>query len=404
MLIDYFLISLNNLRKRRLRSWLTLIGIFIGIASVVSLIGLGEGLKTAINSQFGISTTEVITIQAGGISGGPPGVGVVNPLTQQDADAIERLKTVDFTISRILQTGKLEFNDKVIFGFAMSIPDKEKRKFAYEVMDFVPAEGRLLKEGDTKRVVLGYNFLADGVGLGKAVHTGDSVLISDEKFEVVGITDKKGSFIFDNIVHMNEDTLKDLFNLGDDVNIIVAKVKDKGLMGKAKQDIEELLRKRRDVKIGEEDFSVQTPESALENVNSILTGVQIFIVMIASISIIIGAIGIVNTMFTSVMERRKQIGIMKSIGAKNSDIFYLFLFESGLMGFMGGFLGTLIGSIISYAGTLGINAWVNASTHPMINFWLIFGALFGSFLIGAVAGIVPALNAASQRPVDALRG
>jgi putative ABC transport system permease protein len=175
-------------------------------------------------------------------------------------------------------------------------------------------------------------------------------------------------------------------------------------MDKAKEDIEKLLRKRRDVKIGEEDFEVQTPDAALADLDSILVGVQIFIVLIASLSILIGAIGIVNTMLTSVMERREQIGVMKSVGAKNSDIFYVFFFESGMMGLIGGVVGTLLGTAVSYFGTVGINAWVNASAAPQINFILVFSALFGSFLIGSVAGIVPAMNAAKMNPVDSLRG
>ena len=95
---------------------------------------------------------------------------------------------------------------------------------------------------------------------------------------------------------------------------------------------------------------------------------------------------------------------MKAIGAKNKDIFYQFFFESGLMGLTGGIVGTTIGIILGYFGTLGINAWVGASTNPKINVMLIIGALSGSFLIGSIAGIIPAMNAAKQQPVDALRG
>ena len=136
MIADLFGYALHSLRSRRLRSWLTIIGIFIGIAAVVSLIGLGQGLRTAITSQFGISSTEVISIQAGGISGaGPPGTGVVNPLTEDDADAIESLGSVEVAIPRIIKTGQLEFNDHVAFGMAMSIPEGEERDITYELLD-----------------------------------------------------------------------------------------------------------------------------------------------------------------------------------------------------------------------------------------------------------------------------
>lgn len=405
MLKDYFKYAIGNLRKRKLRSWLTLIGIFIGIAAVVALIGLGDGLKNAISSQFGISTTEVLTIQASGFTGaGPPGSGVVNPLTLDDVEAIKSISLVRSAIPRNVESGKLEFNDRVVFGFAFSIPDGEDRKFSYETLDLEVEEGRLLRDGDIDKVVLGNNFITNSVGLDKPVHAGDTVIINDEKFEVVGIIAKKGSFIFDNAVQMNEKPLRDLFNTGETVDVIVARVKDNEYLEEAKLDVEKLLRKRRDVKIGEEDFTVQTPEAMLETVNQVLTGVQIFIAIIAGISILVGAIGIVNTMLTAVMERKKQIGIMKAIGAKNSDIFMLFLIESGTLGLVGGLIGVALGTTMSYFGTLGINSFIGAQSAPQINFILIISALIGGFLIGAIAGIIPALRAARQEPVDALRG
>lgn len=404
MLRDYLLISFKSLKNKKFRSWLTVLGILIGVTAVVALIGLGEGLKTAISSQFGISSTEVLTVQAGGLSSaGPPGSGAINPLTQKDSEEIEKLSTVDSTIPRILESGRMEFNDIMNIEFAMSIPDGDKRDLVYEVLDVEPEAGRMLKDGDNLKVVLGYNFYYDNAGFNKRMAVGDKILIEDKKFEVIGFTEKKGSFIFDNIVYMNEETLKDLFDVDDEVNIIAVRVKDKDLIDEAKQDIEKLLRKRRDVKKGEEDFQVETPDSALSDINSILTGVQVFIVIIASISIIIGAIGIVNTMFTSVMERRRQIGIMKSIGARNSDIFILFSIESGLLGLTGGIIGTIFGMVISVFGTVGINSWVGSSSHPSINVFLVLGALFGSFIIGTLSGIVPAMNAAKLNPVEALR-
>lgn len=404
MIDEYFLLSFKSLKNKKLRSWLTVLGIFIGVAAVVSLIGLGEGLRIAIISQFGISSTEVLSVQAGGLSGaGPPGTGVVNPLTQQDSDAIERISTVETTIPRIIESGKLEYNDIVGFGSAMSIPSGQDRKLTYEILELETVAGRLLKDGDNNKVALGYNFYSDDAGFEKPMRVGETLLIKDKKFEIVGFAEKKGSIIFDNIIHINEEPLKELFDVGDEVDVIAVKVKDKDLIDEAQEDIEKLMRKRRDVKKGEEDFQVETPQSTLSQIDDILVGVNIFIVIIASISIIIGAIGIVNTMFTSVVERRKQIGIMKSIGARNEDIFMLFSVESGLLGLTGGIIGTIFGTAISYFGTIGINNWVNSSADPQINFFLVFGALLGSYIIGTVSGIVPAMQAAKLHPVDALR-
>ncbi len=402
---DYFNLSFKNLRHRGLRSWLTLIGIFIGITAVVSLITLGNGLKAAVNSQFGVESTELITIQAGGLNAyGPPDSGALTPLTKDDSDAIEKLSTIEYTIPRNIENGKLEFNDIVIFGFTTDIPDGEKRKFMYEANELEAETGRLLVDGDSGNVVLGYNFYVDKVGLGKPVRPGDKVLIQEEKFKVVGILEKQGSFIWDNVVLMKRNDLEDLMNLGDEVDLIVARVKDKDLMDKAKENIEKLLRKRRNVKIGEEDFEVSTPEAQLATVNSVLSGIQAFIIIIASLSIFIGAVGIVNTMTTSVLERKKEIGIMKAIGARNSQIFLQFFIESGLLGLIGGAVGVLFGTLIGYFGTVGINNFIGSNANPNIDFMLIGFALLGSFIVGAVSGIAPAMQAAKQNPVEALRG
>jgi putative ABC transport system permease protein len=404
-MLDIFFLSLKNLTRRKTRSYLTMIGIIIGIAAVVSLIGLGEGLKTAINAQFGISSTEVLTVQAGGLSAaGPPGTGVVNPLTLDDAKALERISTVEISIPRILESGQIEFKDKATIGFVMSIPDKEKRKFAQEIMDLEIEEGRFLKDGDTNKIVLGHNYFSGNTFDNRKVHVGDKILINGKKFDVVGITQKKGSFIFDNVVHLNQDIFIDFFKTGERVDILGIKVKDKKDIDRTKLEIEKILRDRRNVKPTEEDFTVQTPGAALDDINTILTGIQIFIVIIACISILVGAIGIINTMFTSVTERKKEIGILKSVGARNNHIFLLFLFESGMLGFLGGLIGTIIGATISYFGTVGINAWVNSTAIPQLNFYLIFGALLGSFIIGSLSGVLPAMNASKLKPVETLRG
>ena len=404
MLTDYFKLAFKNVKKRGIRSWLTVLGIFIGIAAVVSLISLGNGLQAAINAQFGVSTTEVITVQAGGLNNyGPPGSGAVNPLLEGDVEAIGRLSVVERAIRRNIRAGKLEFNDRTVFGYATNIPDGEDRQFVYDTIEAEAEAGRLLKDGDDKRAVLGYNFYVDKVGLGKEVNPGNNVLINDETFEVVGTMKKKGSFIFDNIVLINDEPMKDLLDYGDEVDVIAVQVKNKDEIDLVKSEIEDLMRKRRDVEKGEEDFEVSTPEASLEQVNSILNGVKIFISLIAFISIFVGTIGIINTMTTSVYERRKDIGVMKAVGAKNSHIFLIFLIESGLLGLTGGILGVLVGVTAGYFGTIGIGSYIGSSIEPQIDPLLVVIPIIGSFVLGAIAGIVPALRAASQRPVEALR-
>ena len=404
MLMDYVQLAFGNVKHRGVRSWLTLIGIFIGITAVVALISLGNGLKEAVNSQFGVSSTEVISVQAGGVNAfGPPGSGDANPLTIKDLEEIKKLSSVERVIRRNVPSGKLEFNDKVVFGFATNVPDGEDRKFMYDLLSLEPEVGRLLKDGDSNKVVLGHNFYVDKVGLDKSIKPGDKILLQNKTFEVAGISKKQGSFIFDNIVYVNEKPLEDLMGYGDKVDIIGVQVKNPEEIDKVKVEIEKVLRKSRNVRIGEEDFEVSTPQAALDTVNGVLGGVQAFIVIIASISILVGAIGIVNTMTTSVLERKKEIGIMKSIGATNKQIFLQFFIESGLLGFVGGLIGVIFGTIIGLVGTQGINNFIGSELSPDINFWLIFSALVGSFIIGAVAGIFPAMRAAKENPVEAIR-
>lgn len=405
MILDSCFLAIKNLKHRGLRSWLTLLGIFIGVTAVVALISLGNSLQVAVSSQFGVSQTELITIQAGGVQAyGPPGSGVVNPLDIDDYRAIEKLGGVKRIAGRHLSAGKLEYNDQVIFGYTVNIPSGGERDFIYEQLGGDAVIGRLLKESDSKKVFLGYNFYVDKVGLDKVVLPGKNVLINDVSYEVVGILEKKGSFIFDNAVYMNDKDMDDLFDYGDTYDAIVVQLKDNDDMNNMKLEIEKVLRKSRDVKEGEEDFDVSTPEASLSTVKGILGGVQAFIIIVALISVFIGALGIVNTMTTSVLERKKEIGIMKSIGARNDHIFLQFFIESGLLGFLGGLVGVIFGTLIGIFGTIGINNFIGAEIKPAINFVLIFFTLLGSFLIGSIAGIVPAMNASRENPVEALKG
>lgn len=405
MLKDYFLIAFNNIRNRRLRSFLTMIGIFIGIAAVIALISLGEGLRIAITSQFGFLGTDVLTVQASGMGlAGPPGTGVATPLTKDLADKIENVENVEAAINRYIKTSTLEFNNKQGIGMVMSMPSGSDRKVIEKMLNVKAEQGRLLKDGDARRVLLGNSFTNPDSWGGKGIKASDRVLINGISYQVVGIMKKKGSFLLDNAVLINEETL--LSDLGDDgkVNAIGVKVKDEEKITKTKEDIEKLLRKERGVKIGKEDFSVESPQKMLETLDSTLFAVQLFVTIIASISLLVGGIGITNTMYTSVLERTKEIGIMKSIGARNRTIFTLFFIESGFMGIVGGIIGIILGLILAYGFAAAGRAALGANliqAHASLT--LIFGSLLFSFVVGLIAGLVPALQAAKKHPVDALR-
>jgi len=410
MLSDYLSIAIRSLVKRRLRTYLTMIGIFIGIAAVVSLIGLGQGLKDAITGQFGFLSTDILSVQAASVSmSGPPGAGAPNPLQRDYIDKIDRISNVDLVFGRYFASTTIEFNDKQSIEFALSIPGGDKRKPFERMTNLKVQEGRLLTDSDRNSILLGDNYHNDksyNGGFGKAVHAGDKILINNKPFTVVGIIEKKGSFIYDDAIWMNEQSMIDSGIVGNEdyINIIAVKVKDVSKIVETQQNIERLLRKERNVKEGEEDFTVQSPQKALESLDSTLFAVQLFITIIAGISLLVGGIGIMNTMYTAVLERRKEIGIMKSIGARNSTIFTLFSIESGFLGLVGGIIGIILGLILAYGlafiGSLALNSDL---IRANVSWWLILGALMFSFVLGTVCGVLPAVRASRLNPVDSLR-
>ncbi|MCF7860608.1 ABC transporter permease [Candidatus Woesearchaeota archaeon] len=396
--------AVRNLGGRKLRSWLTMLGIFIGIAAVVSLVGMGEGLRIAITSQFGFVGSDVLTVTAEGLAtAGPPGTGAPNPLSDNLAAKIEKIPGVEAAINRYLKSGTLEFNNKQGLGFAMSVPEGDNRKIMMKMLNLEAEQGRLLKDGDGRKVLLGNSYL-DKSQFGKPISSGDYVYLNSIKYQVIGIMKKKGSFLFDQAVLVNTKQL--LADFGDDgtTNIIAVKVIDESRIDKVKEDVEKLLRKERDVKVGEEDFSVSSPEQTLEQMNSVLGAVQWFIVILASISLVVGGIGIMNTMYTSVLERTKEIGILKSIGARNRVIFLLFFLESGFLGLVGGIIGVILGITLAYGlAYLGRTLLGADLIQASVSMGLIFGSLSFSFVIGTLAGLLPAYQASRKHPVDALR-
>jgi len=403
MNLDFLKITLKNLKNRKLRSYLTLIGIFIGIAAVVSLIGLGEGLRTAITAQFNFIGADKITIQATGSGNGPPGTGVQNPLKEDYLRGIQNINGVKLAVGRLVRFAEVKFNERTELGFAASVPDSESRRVLYETLNLKTTSGRLLKDGDEKYIMIGSSVNDKNVWK-KEMRVGDQLQIQGRDYTIVGILKKQGSYFTDSAIYMNEKPMKDAFGISGVYDIIVAQVYDKSQINEVKARIENYLRKQRDVKQGEEDFEVQTAENILRNVNSTILGVQIFVYIIAAISLLVGGIGITNTMYASVVERTKEIGIMKAIGATRHDIFTLFFIESGFLGMLGGILGIIIGSAMAYGGAFAIKTSLGLDLiQASISWWLILGAIGFSFVIGVLSGLLPAVEASKKQPVESLR-
>ena len=404
MIQDLFFLSVNSMKKRKLRSWLTLLGIFIGIAAVVSLISLGDGLRTAITGQFGSLSVDTLTIQNAETGFGPPGSTAVKKLTDHEVKLIESVNGIEIVIPRLIRIAKVEYNKDAEFSYLGSLPeDKKQLEFIYENLNTETQEGRIISLSDHGKVVLGNSFASEDL-FGKKITVGSKIKIQGKEFIVAGILKPGSSAILNGVVLMFENDMKDILNIGDEADLIVARVENKDDMEKVAADIQNKLRKDRKEKIGEEDFTVQTPVQSLAAVNTILNIINIIVVGIASISLLIGGIGIANTMYTSILERTKEIGTLKAIGAKNSDILTLFVIESGLFGLIGGIAGAIFGISLSLLVAVSANSYFGENIITINLSWpLLIGAVGFSFFIGILAGLIPSYQASKLKPVDAMR-
>lgn len=406
MISDYFKLAFGNIKHKGLRSWLTILGIVIGIAAVVALISLGNALQAAVLGQFGSLSVDTLTIQNKGAGFGPPGSTVVEKLNEHDIKVIESVSGIDIVIPRLIRVGSLEYNDVAGFGYAGDIPNNQKAiDIIYNSFDLGAEEGRMLRVGDTGKVMLGNDFLNSNE-FGKDFVVGKKIKLKgkiEKEFEIVGILERGSSFTLNSVVFLMNDDMEELFGIDDEVDLIVVRVRDKDNIEDVANEIERKLRNDRNEKIGEESFSVETPLQALGAVNTVLGIINIIIIGIAAISLFVGGIGIANTMYTSVLERRKEIGVMKAVGAKNKDILILFLIESGLLGLVGGIVGALLGLGAALFVSEAATSALGVPFEVMISYPLIFGAIGFSFFVGILSGVMPAMQASKLNVVEAIR-
>ncbi len=399
---DLFQLALTNLTHRKMRSWLTLIGIMAGIAAVIALISLGQGLQNAVNDQFNSLGTDKFSIRGAGGGFGPPGTNAVGKITDHDINLIQRIPGIENVAGRYFKPVELEFANNKEAVFVSSIPsDKKSSELAIDFYNFKIDEGRLIKYDDSKKI-----FISSEVSLfdNRKIHAGDKVKINDEMFLVIGVAKKKGNPIFDNTILMTEKDLGQIVPLDGNYGVLGVQIDPTYDLNELVSIVEEKMRKDRKEKLGEETFEVSTPQEFLDSVNNILMTIKILLIAIASISLLVGAIGIANTMFTSVLERNKEIGIMKAIGARNRDVLLIFLIESGLLGLVGGLIGVIIGSLIAkgveYGAAIALGDTIlKANFSPLV----IISMLLFAFILGSLSGVLPAKKAASLRPVDSLR-
>jgi putative ABC transport system permease protein len=399
---DYLLLAFTNLRRRKLRSWLTMIGIFIGISAVVALISLGQGLENAINEQFESLGSDIIFVEERGLQG-PPGSGTsqFTKLTTRDIDVIKKVNGVQNAAGLLVKTGKIESKDEIQFTFVWGIPLDEDEKGIVNFFDV--EEGRDLKEGDRRKAIVGVRY-PDAKVFTKSIGIGDRITIEGVSFDIVGRFERIGNPFDDSAIMIPQEQMKEIYNIQEELSMIHIQVEDQAQIELVKTRVERELRRFRSEKEGKETFQLRTSEQYLQSFSNVLDIVQAVLVGIAGISLLVGGIGIMNTMYTSVVERTKEIGIMKAIGARNEDILYIFLFEAGLLGLVGGLIGVIIGFGLSkgaeYIATISLGTNL---LQASVDIWLVLGALLFSFVVGIASGVLPAYQASKLKPVDALR-
>ncbi len=399
---DHLQLAVNGIRKRSLRSWLTIIGIFIGITALVSLISLGQGLQTAINEQFQKLGTNKVIVSPGGF--GPPGAFVLK-LNDHDLNLIKRTKGVDLAAGMTQSFVSVKFKKKVqsfpVMGLVLTGREKDLMS---EGHNLEAVHGRLLKNGDKKKAVVGYDLAYDDSLFEKTIKVGDNIQIKDLDYEVVGVAKKKGNPLDDRVVFVPINDAFEITGAKNKFDFIYVQTSESIKPAEVAAKIKNEMRRDRGLKKGEENFGVQTLESISNAFGNVLFIVQAVIFGIAAISLVVGGVGIMNTMYTAVVERTKEIGIMKSVGGRNSDIMLIFLFESGLLGLIGGILGIFSGFLLSKSvEVLATQVFGSTLVRAVFPLYLILGSLLFSFIIGAASGVFPAYQASTLKPVDALR-
>lgn len=391
MIIDFIKIAINNLIHRKLRTWLTIIGVIIGIAAIIALVSATQGLQNYVEYQFERMGTNRILVLPNSFDFS----GSFEGLTEDDVNALDGLAGIERNSPIIYERARVEYQKQVELTGLMAWPaDQSVQIFEDYGMEFF--SGRSF-EKDGSNVVLGYRAAKDLFD--KELRVNNRILIEEKSFKVVGILEEVGNPEDDNVIYMPLESARKLLDEPDSVALIDITVNEGVDVEQVAARISRALERIRD----EKSFQVLTSEQLLEQFSGIFGIIQAVLVAVGGISLIVGAVGIANSMYTAVLQRRKEIGIMKSIGATNRDVVLLFLVESGLLGLTGGIIGVAIGSVIA----LIVGAAAAASGYAVFRIEIttgiiLFGILFATVL-GMLAGAFPARNAAKMQPVDALR-
>ncbi|AKB29509.1 Cell division protein FtsX [Methanosarcina siciliae T4/M] len=399
----YLKMGLNMLLHSKLRSWLTIIGIVIGIGSVVGILSLGEAMEEQVQSRLAEMDLTLITISPGYTRAssnmpGPPGMGGTSTdveLTDDDITALQGLDGIEYI------AGQISGSEPVVYAgenATMTITGVDPQVWQY-MTTLETQSGRLLEPSDKYVAVIGSGVASDTYD--QEVGVNQVIAINGKSVRVVGILTEEGWG--DRSIYMPIDAAVNIIDDAEDdvFDTITVKAKSEDLVDGLMEDIEDkLMISRHIIQEDDRDFSVSASKSMAESVTEMTSSMTLFLGAIAAVSLLVGAVGIANTMFTSVLEKTKEIGTMKAIGAKNRDILMIFLFNSAMVGFVGGILGVTLGAFVSS----GLQAMMGQMTSGSgVSLHLIVEGLVLAVTIGIVSGVVPAYRASKLKPVDALR-
>lgn len=406
-LIDAIWVALSALRANLLRSILTMLGIIIGVGAVVAMIAIGSGAESRILGFIEGLGSNVISISPGSsrFGGVSSGAGSRPSLTLADAQAIDtqidHISVVAATTTTTAQmiAGPMNWRAQVIGG----------TPGIFEARDWTIREGRFFSESDqrgaTKVAVIGQT-IADNLFIGQSP-IGQSIRINRVPFRVIGLLEEKGPTTFgsdqDDTLYIPLSTAKQRLIRtgrlsGNRVGGIIIKVTNEDWMGQVEQDTRALLRQRH--KLSEDaadDFTIRNLAQILETSAQTTRVLTLFISAVASVSLLVGGIGIMNIMLVSVTERTREIGLRMAVGARSQDILIQFLIEAVSLSILGGIIGIALGALISWT-TAEIAGWPSYVPAEAIALAFIFSTAIGLFF-----GLYPARRASKLDPIEALR-